>query len=210
MARPWDYFDGVSSEDHLICGGGGCLYLSTTHYFLLKSGLGAGTNNYAELLALKLLLLFVVEKGCKTLQVFGDSMLIINWENGVQRCHISRLVPIYEEVLRIINVFDSISFTHLYREQNQLADRLSKEASQLEYGRWYIEEQSAVGIHGFYHRPFHEVSDFLKNICSSERYFWCIFFVKFCMVYRLIDSQSVKLLFLWTMYKLNDSWGHWM
>jgi hypothetical protein len=62
-------------------------------------------------------------------------MLIINWENGVQRCDISRLVPIYEEVLRIINVFNSISFTHLYRERNQLADKISKEASQLKYGR---------------------------------------------------------------------------
>jgi ribonuclease HI len=122
LAMSWDYFDGVFLEDHLIYGGGGCLYFSTTHYFILKSGLGAGTNNFVELLALKFLLLFFVEKGFKTLQVFCDSMIIINWENGVQRCHISRLVPIYEEVLRIITVFYSISFTHLYRERNQLAD----------------------------------------------------------------------------------------
>jgi ribonuclease HI len=118
--------------------------------------LGAGTNNYSEILALKILLLFVVEKGCKTLQVFGDSLLIINWVNIVQRCHITRLVPIFEEVMRIITAFDSISFSHIYREQNQLVDRLSKEASQLDYGRWHIEEQSAEGSFGYYHMPFHE------------------------------------------------------
>jgi hypothetical protein len=88
MAMPWDFFDGFASKHHLICGAGGrggcCLYLSTTHHFLLKSGLGDETNNYAKLLALKLLLIFAMEKGCKTLQVFGDSMLIINWANGVQ------------------------------------------------------------------------------------------------------------------------------
>jgi hypothetical protein len=44
--------------------------------------------------------------------------------------------------MRIIIVFDSISFSHIYRERNQLADRLSKEASQLEYGRWHINEQT--------------------------------------------------------------------
>jgi hypothetical protein len=91
--------------------------------------LGVGSNNYSEIMSLKLLILFAVEKECKTLQVFGDSLLIIYWVNKVQRCHISRLVPILEGVMRIINVFDSISFSHIYRERNKLADRLSKEAS---------------------------------------------------------------------------------
>jgi ribonuclease HI len=158
-SRPWGYFDGAASVDHLLCGGGGCLYLSSTHHYTLKVGLGAGTNNYSELMALKLLLLFVVEQGCQTLQVFGDSLIIINWENGVHRCHISRLVPILEDVMHIKSFFDSISFTHIYRERNQLADRLSKEVAQLAFGQWYIEEQTVLGTHGFYHRPFHEIQD---------------------------------------------------
>jgi ribonuclease HI len=117
--------------------------------------LGAGSNNFSEIMALKLLLLFVVEKGCKTLQVFGDSLLVINWVNRVQICHISRLVPILEEVMRIITAFDSISFSHIYREWNKLADRLSKEASQLDYGSWHISEQSTGGSFE-YHRPFQD------------------------------------------------------
>ena len=96
--------------------GGGCLYFSIRHFFLLKAGLGARSNNYSEIMALKLLLLFVVEKDCKTLQVFGDSLLVINWVNRIQICHISRLVTILEEVMRIIIDFDSISLSHIYRE----------------------------------------------------------------------------------------------
>jgi hypothetical protein len=77
---PWDFFDGAASEDHLLCGEG-CLRLSAHYFFLLKAGLGGGTNNYSKIMALKLLILFAMEKGCKTLQVFRDSLLIINWVN---------------------------------------------------------------------------------------------------------------------------------
>jgi ribonuclease HI len=147
---------------HLIrqsVAGGGCLYFSNSHFFTLKVGLGNGTNNYSELLALKLLILFVVEQGCRTLQVFGDSLVIINWTNGIHRCHVSRFLPLLEDVLHIKSLFDSISFSHIYRERNQLADRLSKEATQLAFGQWYVEEHTSTGIRGFYHRPFHDRQD---------------------------------------------------
>ena len=58
--------------------GGGCFYISNTHSFQLLDGLGRGSNNFAELMVLKLLLLFGVEKNCHTLQVFGDSMIVID------------------------------------------------------------------------------------------------------------------------------------
>ena len=41
-------------------------------------GLGEGSNNYAELLSLKILFIFATEKGCRTLDVCGDSMNDIN------------------------------------------------------------------------------------------------------------------------------------
>jgi hypothetical protein len=74
--------------------------------------------------------------------------LLINHQLGElrnQNCHIARLLPILEEVLRIITTFDTISFSHIYREQNKMVDRLSKEASQLEYGRWHITEHTTEG-----------------------------------------------------------------
>jgi len=50
---------------------GGAYIFPMIIFFFLKFGLGAGTNNYVELMALKLLLMFVIKKGVMSLQVFG-------------------------------------------------------------------------------------------------------------------------------------------
>ena len=44
--------------------------------------MGGGSNNYAELLALKLLIKLAAEKGVTRYHVFGDSSVVINWMNG--------------------------------------------------------------------------------------------------------------------------------
>ena len=131
--RPWGYFYVSSQEHQLICGGGGCLFLYLTHSYHLSASLGRGSNNFAELMALKLLLLFVVEKDCHSLQVFGDSIFVIDWARGFIRCHVIRLLPILEEVALLQQRFDNISFTHVFKERNGVADRISKEASQLPF-----------------------------------------------------------------------------
>ena len=80
---PWGYFDGASQGSPTTCNGGCILYLSDTCYFKLKAGQGQGSNNYAEVLALKLHLLFALEKDCRSIQVFGDLKLIINWVSKI-------------------------------------------------------------------------------------------------------------------------------
>ena len=42
--------------------GGACLYLNQSHFFQISLGLGTGTNNYVELMTLKLLLYFSIER----------------------------------------------------------------------------------------------------------------------------------------------------
>ena len=54
--------------------GGACLYLNQSHFFQISLGLRTGTNNYAKLMTLKLLLCFANERNCRQLQVYGDSM----------------------------------------------------------------------------------------------------------------------------------------
>ena len=70
-----------------IMRGGAVLFLVETDFFQIHLGLGWGTNNFAELLTLKLLLTFARERNCAHIQIFGDSMLVINWINKVQICH---------------------------------------------------------------------------------------------------------------------------
>ena len=49
----WGYFDGSAAGIPQICGAGGILYLSDQHFFTFSASLGLGSNNFAELLALK-------------------------------------------------------------------------------------------------------------------------------------------------------------
>lgn len=152
----WGYFDGASLDQQMLCGGGEVLHKYDAHYFHFSAGLGRGTNNYAELMTLRLLLLFSLEHGCLSLQVFGDSSIVIDWENEITHCHVMRLLPILEEILRLKQHFIKNIFTHVYRERNGVADQLSKEAMQLDYGIWRILVQTPVGTYRYYHRPFHE------------------------------------------------------
>jgi ribonuclease HI len=96
---PWVFFDGASQ--HNRCGGGGILYLSDSHYYSMTFGLGMGTNNYAKLMSLKLLIAFAIEKGCHSLNVFGDSLNVINWIRGIQRCTNTRLSTLVEDIFRL-------------------------------------------------------------------------------------------------------------
>ena len=73
---PWGIFDGASHNN--ASGGGDILYLTETHFYELVAGLGEGSNNFAEIMSLKLLLVFAAEKGCRNFNFMGDSMNVIN------------------------------------------------------------------------------------------------------------------------------------
>ena len=98
--HPWGFFDGAAQNE--LCGGGAILYLSDSHYFSLTMGLGAGSNNYAEIMSLKLLLIFSIEKGINKLTVLGDSLNVINWTMQIQDCRNVRLANILSSIQTVI------------------------------------------------------------------------------------------------------------
>ena len=65
---PWGYFDGSASGDPKICGAGGVLFIYDDHFYTFKAGLGIGTNNFVELIGLKLLLTLSLQHNFKQLQ----------------------------------------------------------------------------------------------------------------------------------------------
>ena len=114
-------------------------------FFPVEWGLGLGTNNKAELSALYMLLTFTNDKGLQSLQVFGDYMLVINWIHNTHRCHNLQLLPIMEEVAQLKSIFNLITFRHIYREQNAVADHCSKEVAGPLQHAWDIEEHGPNG-----------------------------------------------------------------
>ena len=108
-------------------------------------GLGSGTNNYAELMVLKLLLCLAIERNCTNLQILGDSLVVINQINKTQRCRNTSLDALVEEVSRLLANFDSLSLKHVYMERNMEANRLSKAGISLAWGTWKIIEKRRHG-----------------------------------------------------------------
>ena len=63
------------------CGGGVVLYFDSQNYIFLKAGFGEGSNNFAKLNAIRLLMSKALEWGLWSIQIFGDSKITINWAN---------------------------------------------------------------------------------------------------------------------------------
>ena len=108
---------------------------------------------------MKILLIFVAEKGCRSLKVFGDSLNVINWIKKIQACRDLFLQNILLNIWDIIESFDSFTCSHVYREKNCQADTASKEGLQLVAGVWKIKERLEDVVTEYYHRPFIEGVD---------------------------------------------------
>ena len=134
------FFDGSASGNPHLCGARGILYLKEDHYFTFKAGWGVGTNNLAELYAMKLLLILALDKQITKIQVFGDSLLVINWITGKFRMHNLQLALILQEVNRFFDFFEQEDFKHIYRERNALADKLANDGGKVLDGYWHISE----------------------------------------------------------------------
>ena len=74
----WVFFYGSAAGVPKICGAGDMLYITDEHYFSFKAGLGLGTNNYADLCSLNLLLFLDRRNHLAKIQIFDDSRLVIN------------------------------------------------------------------------------------------------------------------------------------
>lgn len=153
-SRPWGYFDGASQNNR--CGGEGIFFLSDSHHFSTTFGLGMGTSNFAELMSLKLIIAFAIEKGCHSLTVYKDSMNIINCIRGTQRCTNTRLAIILEDIKTLQISFDTLTCCHVYRERNKEEDMRSKEGVQLAMGQWKVTEMQNGHKFEYLHQPFME------------------------------------------------------
>jgi ribonuclease HI len=57
-----------------------------------------------------------------------DSMLVVKQMNGEYRIKHPNLIPLASRVKELSRQFGSVSFSHVYREQNKEADKLANEA----------------------------------------------------------------------------------
>ena len=129
--NPYEYilnFDGASRGNPGPAGIGAVIFHNGKEIWASCQYIGTKTNNQSEYSALILGLKQALTRDIKCLQVYGDSQLIINQINGEYKVKNPGLQDLYKEVQDLQAHFESIVFTHVYREFNKRADQLSNMA----------------------------------------------------------------------------------
>jgi len=92
---------------------------------LLQEGgmyLGITTNNQAEYHGVRLGLEKALEIGMRSVDFRLDSLLVVNQMNNVYKIKNRELWPVHERIRELVAQFDRVTFSHVRREFNQLAD----------------------------------------------------------------------------------------
>ncbi len=84
--------------------------------------LGITTNNQAEYQAVKLALEKAKKYQPKEISFFIDSLLVVNQMNGIYKIKSKDLLPINEAIHELKDNYQKVTFTHVRREYNTLAD----------------------------------------------------------------------------------------
>ncbi|XP_050878418.1 uncharacterized protein LOC127082216 [Lathyrus oleraceus] len=83
------------------------------------------TNNMAEYEAWIFGLEAAIDLKIKILEVYVDSVLVISQNRGDWEVRDPKLIPYKEHVSKLIPYFDAVTFHHIPRAKNQLADALA-------------------------------------------------------------------------------------
>lgn len=102
----------------------GFVILDMDDNVLYKAGvyLGVTTNNQAEYQSLKLGLEEAYKRGAQEVYVHMDSLLVINQMKGIFKVKNRDLWPIHEAIKESAKRFKKVTYTHVPRELNKLAD----------------------------------------------------------------------------------------
>ena len=119
------HFDGCSKGNPGPAGIGAVLSKSGSEEWCGCQFIGNRTNNQSEYSALILGLKEALSRNIKQLQVYGDSLLVINQVTGKFQVKNAQLQDLNKEALNLIGKFDYIVLNHVYRQFNKRADELS-------------------------------------------------------------------------------------
>jgi ribonuclease HI/pterin-4a-carbinolamine dehydratase len=102
----------------------GYVVLDMNDNILVDEGyyLGITTNNQAEYTALKIALEKCLEMGVREVDVYMDSLLVINQMKGIFKVKNRDLWPLHDNISSLVKKFNKVNFQHVPRELNKLAD----------------------------------------------------------------------------------------
>jgi ribonuclease HI len=122
------YVDGGARGNPGLAGIGVLLEHAGGRRVQISEWLPAPDNNYAEYAALRVALEYGAACGCRSLQVYSDSEVVVRQINGLYSCQSPALRPIYESCRALIDSLAQFSLSHIRREHNREANRLVQAA----------------------------------------------------------------------------------
>lgn len=121
--------DGASRGNPGPSGIGYCIHDETGN--IIERGgefIGFATSRLAEYYAMRKGIERAIELGYKTVRFVSDSLMVINQLNGIFKNKNKDTLAIYQDIQSKLTNFDAVSFTHVPRSQNTIADSEANDA----------------------------------------------------------------------------------
>ena len=115
--------DGASRGNPGPSGIGYCIY-DHTGKIIERNGefIGFATSRMAEYYAMRKGIDRAIELGYKTVRFISDSLMVVNQLNGIFHIKNRDIIHIYNDIEQKLHNFDAVSFVHVPRSQNVVAD----------------------------------------------------------------------------------------
>jgi ribonuclease HI len=94
----------------------------------ISKRIGQTTNNQAEYWAVIAALEEAIKLGATSVDLKSDSELVVRQLKGMYRVRKEELKPLFQKVKQLQNSLESFQVTHIKRNRNKAADRLTKKA----------------------------------------------------------------------------------
>lgn len=84
--------------------------------------IGFATSRVAEYIAMRKGVERAIELGYKSVRFISDSLMVVNQLNGIFNIKNQDIIPIYNDIQQKLDNFEAVSFTHVQRSENTIAD----------------------------------------------------------------------------------------
>lgn len=114
--------DGASRGNPGPSGIGYCIY--DNNHIIERGGefIGFATSRLAEYIAMRKGVERAIELGYKSVKFVSDSLMVVNQLSGIFKIKNQDVVTIYQDIQEELKQFEAVSFVHVPRSQNVIAD----------------------------------------------------------------------------------------
>ncbi len=126
MSHALIHFDGACTGNPGPTGYGAVVDIEGNRHTISEPG-GRGTNNTAEYGGLIAGLKAALNAGATSVEVRGDSQLVIRQLEGRYQVKAPNLKPYFEEAKALLGQFERIKLVWVRREQNAAADQAARD-----------------------------------------------------------------------------------